>query len=353
MGALRIVLLVCAVAFAAIGSASPGAVATTREDPQILEALRDRDVYASTGQLGDFAGVVEERLQVKTQELRARGVAVKLLLAPPITGEDVFAYAARIRGALGFDGTLVVTTPTGPVGAAGPRSVDSVRGAFQAARVDGIASPTQRLITSAELALPAPSSSGSGIRELLVLIGLTLLGGAWAIAWGLRREQRKTRAVSQETRARLRVCLDALGARIAALRDTEPLPPRVADLLTAAHADHAEALAAVAGHASEEHDRALLRLRRGLERVQEAGELLDRPQPMENPFLGLCAVDPAHGPATAVARLDDRPLQVPVCAACRARIDLGDPPRRRLIPVGGRPVPFDEADIRFPPLPGD
>ena len=348
MRVLRLTLLAVVAALALLPGA---AMADTREDDQVIAALTAGDVYASRGQMGDFAGDIEKRLVVRTDELEQRGFPVKLALVPPITGEDVFAYAARIRTRIGFEGTLVVTTPTGPVGAAGPRSVDSIRGAFLASKVDDVASPTQRLITAVELAIPPPPTGRSGIRELLVLIGLTLLGGAWAISWGLRREQRRTRATATETRARLRVCLDALAARIGILDDGTELPPRAAELLAGALADHDEALAAVAGNAPDDHDRALLRVRRGLERVQDAGEILDRPMPMENPFLGLCAVDPAHGPAFAVARLDDRPLQVPVCTACRARIDAGDPPKRRLIPVAGRPVPFDEADIRFPRLP--
>ncbi len=348
MRVLRLALLAVLAALALLPAAS---AASTKEDAQVVAALKVGDVYASRGQMGDFAGDIEKRLATKAGELRKRGFAVKMALVPPISGEDPFAYAARIRTLIAFEGTLVVTTPTGPAGAAGPRAVDSIRGAFLASGVDDIASPTQRLITSAELALPPPPSGRSGIRELLVLIGLTLLGGAWAISWGLRREQRRTRATATETRARLRVCLDALAARIGILDDGTELPPRAAELLDGARADHDEALTAVAGTAPDDHDRALLRVRRGLERVQDAGEILGRPLPMENPFLGLCAVDPAHGPAFAVARLEDRPLQVPVCTACRARIDAGDPPKRRLIPVEGRPVPFDEADIRFPPLP--
>lgn len=351
VGGLRLALLACATVIAAF-LLPAAAFGDTTEDAQVLEALAAGSVYASRGQMGDFAGDIEQRLAAKTGELRKRGHEVKLALVPPISGEDVFTYAGRIRARLGFDGTVVVTTPTGPVGAAGPRSADSIRGAFRAGRVDDITSPTQRLIAASEIALPPPPSGRSGIRELLVLIGLTLLGGAWAIAWGLRREQRKARAGAAETRARLRVCLDAVAARIGILDDgAADLPPRAAELLAGARADHDEASAAVAGTAPDDHDRALLRIRRALERLQGAGDELGRPMPMDNPFVGLCSVDPAHGPAFAVARLEGRPQPLPVCEACRARIDAGDMPKRRLIPVAGRPVPYDEADIRFPSLP--
>ncbi|MFN8121261.1 MAG: hypothetical protein U0237_02395 [Thermoleophilia bacterium] len=351
MRAIRLALFACAAAIVALFLIPGAASAATPEDARIIAALSTGSVYASRGQMGDFAGDIEQRLAAKTAELRKRGYDVKLALVPPISGEDPFTYAGRIRARLGFEGTLVVTTPTGPAGAAGPRSADSLRGAFLAGKVDDISSPTQRLIAASEIALPPPPSTRSGIRELLVLIGLTLLGGAWAISWGLRREQRKARATAAETRARLRVCLDAVAARIGILDDGGELPPRAADLLAGARADHDEASAAVAGNAPDDHDRALLRVRRALERIQTAGDDLGKPMPMDNPFAGLCSVDPAHGPAFAVARLDGRPQPVPVCDACRARVDAGEIPKRRLIPVAGRPVPFDEADIRFPSLP--
>ncbi|MCC6832455.1 MAG: hypothetical protein IT200_14005 [Thermoleophilia bacterium] len=351
MRAIRLALLACAAAIASLCLVPGTGIAATSEDAKVLATLSAGSVYASRGQMGDFAGDIEQRLASKTAELRKRGFEVKMALVPPITGEDPFTYAARIRARLAFDGTVVVTTPTGPVGAAGPRSADSLRGAFRAGKVDELTSPTQRLIAASEIALPPPPATRSGIRELLVLIGLTLLGGAWAISWGLRREQRKARATASETRARLRVCLDAVAARIGILDDGGELPPRAADLLAGARADHDEAAAAVAGNGPDDHDRALLRVRRALERIQRAGDDLGKPMPMDNPFLGLCSVDPAHGPAFAVARLDGRPQPVPVCDACRSRIDAGDTPKRRLIPVAGRPVPFDEADIRFPSLP--
>jgi hypothetical protein len=69
----------------------------------------------------------------------------------------------------------------------------------------------------------------------------------------------------------------------------------------------------------------------------------------DDPFAGLCAVDPAHGPAVAEARIDGRDEPAEVCAACADEAAAGRPPRPRLVPIGGRPAPFTEIDIDPPP----
>jgi hypothetical protein len=190
------------------------------------------------------------------------------------------------------------------------------------------------------------------VRELLVMIGLTLLGGAWAIAWGLRREQRRERAGAAETRAQLKLCLDALRARALALARRPSLPQEGRALVEAALASYAEGVAAVdRARGDEDLDTALARLRAGLAQLERAGEVIGEPQPMDEPFAGLCAVDPGHGPATSSAGLAGLDEPAGVCDECRRRVDGGETPSRRLIPVGGRPVPYDEADIRLPPPP--
>jgi hypothetical protein len=118
-------------------------------------------------------------------------------------------------------------------------------------------------------------------------------------------------------------------------------------------AAYAEGIAILDGATSTgELDGGLLALRRGLAALSRAGEIIGEPQPMDAPFLGLCAADPGHGPATTTAVLADLPARVPVCDQCRRNADSGSPPHRRLVPVNGRPTPFDQADIRYPPLPG-
>jgi transcriptional regulator of nitric oxide reductase len=149
------------------------------------------------------------------------------------------------------------------------------------------------------------------------------------------------------------VRLDALAARAGALLERPGLP----------QAARAEAERAVAAH-----DEATAGLRATLSAgdvdrlaplVEEAGAALsragaaagDEPAP-DDPFAGLCAADPAHGPAVAEAALDGHDEPAEVCAACAEAAAAGRPPRPRLVPIGGRPAPFTEIDSGSPREPG-
>lgn len=342
----------CAVLVAAVALAlAPAARTAPPDDAAALAALSERDVYASAAALGDFAPVVEERLAAQVANLEGRGHSVKLAVVGGLRGEDPFAYARRLRERLGFDGTLLVTTASGPVGAAGERSEDSLRGGFVAERVDAVSGPTQRLIEASELAVPPPPRNGGTWRELLVLVGLTLLGGAWAIAWGLRREQRRTRAEAAERRAMLKVGLDALAARADALVAAPGLSGPAGDLVARARTEHTAGMRVVQAR-GEDITPGVEALHRGLGLLAEAADDAGAPFAAGAPFDGLCAADPAHGPAEGVAPLADLPARVPVCAACRTLAEAGTPPARRLVPVGGRPVPFDEVDLPAGSHPG-
>jgi hypothetical protein len=89
--------------------------------------------------------------------------------------------------------------------------------------------------------------------------------------------------------------------------------------------------------------------------VEEAGAALsragaaagDEPAP-DDPFAGLCAADPAHGPAVARAPLDGCDEPAEVCASCAEAAAAGRPPRPRLVPIGGRPAPYTEIDAGSP-----
>jgi hypothetical protein len=63
--------------------------------------------------------------------------------------------------------------------------------------------------------------------------------------------------------------------------------------------------------------------------------------PADDPFAGLCWVDPAHGEASALPP----GAGGPTCAECAAVTAHGVTPERRQITRSGRPVPFDD-----PPL---
>jgi len=337
------------VALVALALAAAPAAAAPPDDAAAVRALRAGDVYA-TPALGGLTGPVRERLAVKAEQLRARGEEVKLAVVGPLRGDDPYLYAEDLRDRLGYGGTLVVTTPDGPVGAAGERRPDSLRGAFAAARVDDLQGPAQRLIAASELALP-PDAEGSSWREVVVLIGLTLLGGAWAISWGMRREQRRARGRLVESRAMLRVGVDALRARAALVDARGDLPREARDALDRARgrADRARARGDTTDDGGQV-DAALREVHDGLRDVERAGRAVGLRLPADAPLEGLCSVDPGHGAAEATAPVDGCG-EAPVCAACAARAAEGRALTPRMVPVDGRPVPAATAGVARPPEP--
>ncbi|MFN8108296.1 MAG: hypothetical protein U0Y82_00335 [Thermoleophilia bacterium] len=332
------VLVACLLGIAGPALGQPGVTAT-------VQGLRDVDVYVAPSLRDSLAVGDIDRLLAQVDKLGDEQDGVKLALVADTDGLDPFEFAARVRTGTGFTGTVVTTTPAGPTGAAGPRTPQSIHTSLTAGRVDAVTNPVDRLLAAAPLAVPAPAPSrhGTAWRELAVLIGLTLLGGAWAIAWGLRREQRRTRTNVADRRAGLRVRLDALRAQASAVHaGTAPPDPVLAALEDLGDA-HTRGLAAAGLERATDMDEAEQHLARGVDALHRARELADLPPLRNGLYQGLCSVDPGHGVATALARLPGRSLPAPVCAACQARVEEGDPPARRLVPVHGRPVPFDEA----------
>ncbi|MCB9011210.1 MAG: hypothetical protein H6531_05185 [Actinobacteria bacterium] len=333
-------LALVAVIVAVLAGGAPTARGAVSDEAELVQALSVRDVYASRSALGTLAPVVEDRLALRALELAERSQPVKLGIVSSFGGEDPFAFADRVRNDLDFDGTVLVTTPHGAVGASGPRSPGSVQGAFKARDVDNIASATQRLITAAGLAVPPPPDPDPAPRGLLTLVGLTILGGIWAVTWGLRREQRRARAVVADRRALLRLAFDGLEGQLAATVGR-------ADL-TGAEMDAAQRYldsgreAARLGR-SEDMAEAAHKLNRGCRIV--FGD--DAPAVANRLFAGLCAVDPSHGSAMGLSRIPGRELPAPVCDACRARVDSGDPPTRRTVPLDGRPVIWDDIPVEM------
>lgn len=342
---LTMLLLAVMAALCAVAGAVPGP-----PDAAVLAALNSSDVYVEPPLGGTSDPRELARLTAKARTLSGRGQPVKLVLMRALVGRDPFDVARGLRGGLGFSGTVVVTTRAGRVGAAGKRTLHSLQVALEAGKVAEMTDPVARLEAAADLTVPPPRDPGgrSGMRGLVTLIGLTLLGGAWAIGWGLRREQRLARAVVAERRAVLRLLLDALAVRITVLRGAANLTQEAVGLLDEAAEWHAEASASTTLGRAEDMAEAGRRLNSAGAALVRAGELVGHPQPQEDLFRGLCGIDPAHGVATTLARLPGRVQGVGVCADCRAKVDAGVHPERRWVPVSGRPTPFDEAGIRLP-----
>jgi len=327
--------------------AAPAAVGA---DPAQV-ALRARDAYASPIALGEDSAAAEERLAQTARALRAKGHSVKLaIVAGPVGSPSLRVYAQRLRHALRTPGTVVVTAPGRPVVAVGPRPPADITLDLRRARVGSIADPVERVIRAAERAVGAPPAEGgddSGTRGLTAILALAVAGGAWAAAWGLRRETRRAAAELAAERARVRLELDVLRARARELASRPEPPPAARAALDRALTCYSDALVQLErSRRPEDVRRALPQLGRGIAAVAEAAQALGEPFDPADPYRGLCAVDPGHGAATGSVLAAGESEPVPACARCVEEAAAGRPPTRRVVPVEGHDVPCVDA----PPL---
>jgi hypothetical protein len=331
------------VAALALALAAPAALAA---DPA-PDALSSGDVYVSPRALGAAAPAALAELAATAQRLARRGQPVKLaIVAGPVGAPSMRVYARRLAGDLPGETTLVVTAPGRPVIAVGPRSPADITRRLRNGAVGAIADPVDRVVRAAALAVPPPpDDEAAGTRAVLVLLGLAALGAAWAVAWGARRHARADRERMLEARAAAAVRLDALAARADALMARPDLPPAArADAERAVAARHQAAAALPAARSAGDVARLEPLLAEAVAAVNRACAAVGDDSPADDPFAGLCAADPAHGPAVAEAPIDGRREPAGVCAACAEAAAAGRPARQRLVPIGGRPAPYTEID---------
>ena len=334
----RVVWLLLVVAMIALGAVGV-AQAKTSEDARALAALQSGAAYVDPSA---FSPQIAEQIRTDAAQLIKRGDDIKLVAVSSTGGQNIYEYAAELRTALRYTGTLVVTTPTGALGAAGPRSASSIQNALLVVGADQVSNPAARLLVAAEVSTPPPSDTSNGIRDLVLLVGLALLGGAFAIGWGLRREERRVRDRAMEVRGVLTVYADALGVRAALLAARRGQTIEARALVEAVDAYHLAA-AALVDHAMTEAELAegAASLRSGLLDAEQAGVLLGLELPAAQPFDGLCSVDPAHGPLAHTGQ--DRLL----CAACVDRLRAGHELVPRRVLIGGLPVPYRDAPVPY------
>jgi hypothetical protein len=312
-----------------------------------LEALEQGSVYVSPAVTGATTPDAQARLQEVADELDRGGRPVRIAVVPgPVGAASMRDYAASLRRELGFAGLVVAVAPNRATGVAGPRTQGAMTRDLREERVGAITDPVRRADAAARAAagpLLAPSTSDT-VRALLALLGLALIGGVWAAAFGIRRNRRVRRDVLVEGTAHARVKLDAIGARLDVLAVLPEHHARADDRLDAA--------TRVARRAQAELDRA-----GAVDDVPSAEALVDEafallrdaereagvPSP-EDPFAGLCRCDPAHGPATTEALMQPDEVVRPSCRTCRERADEGSPQTRRMVPGPEGPTPFDEPD---------
>ncbi len=303
----------------------------------VVAILRTHSSYADP-QI--YSAAVVRQVRADAAELVARGEKIKLAAVAPVGVQDIFLYASQIRDALKYSGTLVITVPNGGVGAAGPRAELSMRNAIAAVGATAITDPAARLLIAGEVATPPPTDNGTGLRDLVLLVGLALCGAAAAIGWGIRREQHAAHRRAMEVRGVLSVYVDALGARIAQLNGHSD--GREARALIEAADAHHLAAAVLIRRATAPKDlvQAAQSLTHGFGDAARAGELVGIAMPAHQPFAGLCLNDPAHG--HAVLDTDEREG---LCAACTEAHARGEHIHSRRVTVAGQPVGYRIAPV--------
>ena len=310
----------------------------------VVEQLRQGPVYVSPVVTGTGTADAVARLTAVAEELRASGRPVRIVVVKgPSGAASMRDYAANLRRALDFDGAVVAVAPGRAVGAVGPRTQAAITRSLRNARVGAIADPVEKAAAAARAAAgpPLAPSNSDLVRSVLALVGIALVGGVWAAAFGIRKANRRARLALDDRSATARVRLDAIGARLDVLAVLPERHARADDRLDAAtrvarraqaELDQAGAADDVAG-ADALVDEAFALLR---DAEREAG--VNAPDDI---FEGLCRCDPAHGPATTEAPMRPDDVVRPSCRACRARADEGSPQTRRMVPGPGGPIPFD------------
>ena len=133
-------------------------------------------------------------------------------------------------------------------------------------------------------------------------------------------------------------------ARASALARGGGLPDEARTQVQAALGAYADAISALQEASTADEVRGLSpRMRAGMAALAAAGRATGAPwADSDDPFSGLCGADPAHGPAEGEGLREPGGAVVPLCARCAAAAERGDAVPVRMVPSGGRPVPFTE-----------
>lgn len=193
----------------------------------------------------------------------------------------------------------------------------------------------------------------SGISPATVMVLAMLVIGAVALFEGSWRTRRVSRRRVAEARAELRHQIDFLAEKILALSDRVTIAP--------AEAQEAYTQAATAfrqasdGFSTARTEAQLTRLNDSLDRARWQlevatsvleGKALPPGMAADAPA---CFFDPDHGAGIRQATLQtpagDR--QVGVCDYCATKLDHGEAPEPRRIPVGGDAVPVSMAPREY------
>lgn len=320
------------------------AAAATRDG--VLTDLERSDVHAVTAQLGPRAAAARAELGNVATELEEVGRPVKVaVVAGRGDTRRLLAYARHLRDELGYEGTVVLTTPGGGTAAAGPSSTAEVTTRLRRARVGRIPDPVQRLVSAAEVTA-VPRHGNSGTSTALPLLGIAVLGGAWAVSIGTGRRARRSRQELAERRAAMRVHLDTLRARAATLARSGELSDAARPQVQAALGSYADGVTALQEAASADEVIVLgPTVAAGMAAVTAVGRDVGEEWALSGSrFGGLCSADPAHGPPAGDGPLVPGGPPVPMCATCLGLAERGETVPVRMVSADGRPVPFTEVE---------
>jgi hypothetical protein len=313
-----------------------------------VDALTAARAWVNPAALGEASPAAQTRLARTALLLDRKRRPVRLAIVTGPTGApSMAAYARQLGAHLPHGATLVVTAPGHGVRAVYISPNGTIKRLDRASRADVIVNPVDRVIAAARsVAVHAPRHQGRD--EILALVGIAVLGAAWAVAMGAGRHQRQGRRRAAEARAAVTVHTDALRAWSLTLGRRPDLPPEARETVQRALGIYADVTTSL----REATDVAALSavgeaVRTGLGEIARAGEMVDAGIDRADPFAGLCGLDPSHGPATHDLP-PGREGPAAVCERCADELARGAAPAVRLVPVAGRPVPFDQAALPPP-----
>lgn len=341
--------LAAALIAAAIALAVP-ALAAAAPPGSIVSALRDDGVYVSPRVMGEAAAATRAELVDARAELLSQRREVAMAIVPgPAGSRSLLAFARSLRAAAELDGPLILAAPGRPLAVTGAPAPAAAATALEAARVERIANPADRLVAAAWIVtVPAPEPDGT--TEIAILLILGALGGAWAIAWGSHRTDRRRRDRMSDRRNHVRLGLDALRAHATAVADDPSAGTPAHDAAAQVLALCSDTLAGLHEARTEADIVALIpRIRDGFATLASAMPAEREPVSADDPFAGLCRVDPAHGPAAATAPVAGVGEDVPVCPRCARLAEERRPLHPRMVPAGRGAMPFPEAHACLTP----
>jgi hypothetical protein len=335
---------------------------------EAARALRDSPVYVDPDAERALSDDQVSRLRDLIAEEGAGPMYVVVLPASATdeAGGDPSAalreIALELREPGTYAGVIGESFRAGSIGVDVP-APDLARDSLEAHEADGTFAVLQDFVRRVGDVRAGGSSGdrpgGGGGFPVVLLLLLALPLGMFALSRRRQRRRQKeyARAELEEVKQVAREDLVALGDDIRALDldvempDADPEGKRHYDQAVERYTEAEQALDRASRPEQIEPVTSALEEGRWAMAAAKA-ELAGQPAPERRPP---CFFDPRHGPSVADAEWappGGQPRAVPVCAADLQRIEDGEEPESRRVPVGGQMVPYWAAGPAYMPWAG-